>query len=125
MTGTCRCGSPFLRLFDDLGCVACGRQCCWGCAVVIEAVAYCVRCAEVLLEVSPSSAEGVVRPARREPHFLNTRQYAPLIRDGRLDKPGLLTHVSGRLDRGGAAAADGLGRGHAFRHPDLPLLTGW
>ena len=76
-------------------------------------------------EVSTSSAEGVVRPARREPHFLNTRQYAPLIRDGRLDKPGLLTHVSGRLDRGGAAAADGLGRGHTFRRPDLPLLTGW
>lgn len=55
MTGTCRCGIPFLRLFDDLGCVSCGRQCCWGCAVVIEAVAYCVRCAEVLLEVSPSA----------------------------------------------------------------------
>ena len=54
---TCRCGSPFLRLFDDLGCVGCGRQCCWGCAVVIEAVAYCVRCADVLLEVSPSPAE--------------------------------------------------------------------
>ena len=35
----------------------------------MEAVAYCVRCAEVLLEVSPSSAEGAVRPARREPHF--------------------------------------------------------
>src|SRR6266852_9612188 len=30
----CRCGSPFLRLFDELGCVGCGRQCCWGCAVV-------------------------------------------------------------------------------------------
>jgi CBS domain-containing protein len=69
MIGTCRCGSPFLRLFDDLGCVGCGRQCCWGCAVVIEAVAYCVRCAEVLLEVSPPSGEGVVHPARREPHF--------------------------------------------------------
>jgi len=82
MTGTCRCGSPFLRLFDDLGCVACGRQCCWGCAVVIEAVAYCVRCAEVLLEVSPSSAGCVVRPARREPHFL---EYAPLIRAAHSD----------------------------------------
>ena len=123
MKGTCRCGSLFLRPFDDLGCVGCGRQCCRRCAVVIEAVAYCVRCAEVLLEVSPSSSEGVVRPARREPHFLNTRQYA--LRDGPLDKPGLLTHVLGRLDRGGAAAADGPDRGHAFRHPDLPLLTGW
>ena len=69
MIGTCRCGSPFLRLFDDLGCVGCGRQCCWGCAVVIEAVAYCMRCGEALLEVSPSSAEGAVRPARREPPF--------------------------------------------------------
>src|SRR6266853_334887 len=80
MKGTCRCGSPFLCLFDDLGCVGCGRQCCWGCAVVIEAVAYCVRCAEVLLEVSPSSAEGVVRPARREPHF---RKRAAHPDDGR------------------------------------------
>lgn len=69
MIGTCRCGSPFLRLFDDLGCVGCGRQCCGGCAVVIETAAYCVRCAGVLLEVSASSAEGAVRPARREPHF--------------------------------------------------------
>jgi len=57
--GICGCGSPFLRLFDDLGCVGCGRQCCWGCAVVIESVAYCVRCAESLLEVSPSFAESV------------------------------------------------------------------
>jgi hypothetical protein len=65
---TCRCGSPFLRLFDDLGCVGCGRQCCWGCAVVIEAVAYCGRCAELLLEVSSSS--GVVRPARRGPSYI-------------------------------------------------------
>ena len=76
MKGTCRCGSPNLRLFDDLGCVGCGRQCCWGCAVVIEAVAYCVRCAEVLLEVSPSSAEGVVRSARR---VNRTSVNAPLI----------------------------------------------
>ena len=78
--GTCRCGSPFLRLFDDLGCVDCGRQCCWGCAVVIEAVAYCMRCGEALLEVSPSSAEGAVRPARRGPHF---RIYAAHPDDGR------------------------------------------
>ena len=70
MNGTCRCGSPFLRLFDDLGCVGCGRQCCSGCAVVIESVAYCVRCAELRFEVSPSSAEGIVHPARREPRFL-------------------------------------------------------
>ena len=57
--GICGCGSPFLRLFDDLGCVGCGRQCCWGCAVVIESVVYCGRCAESLLEVSPSFAESV------------------------------------------------------------------
>ncbi len=70
MKGTCRCGGPFLRLFDDLGCVGCGRQCCWGCAVVIESVAYCVRCAELLFDVSQSSAEGVVGPARREARSL-------------------------------------------------------
>lgn len=51
MNTICRCGSPFLRLFDDLGCVGCGGQCCRGCAVVIESVAYCPRCAESLLEV--------------------------------------------------------------------------
>jgi hypothetical protein len=57
MKGTCSCGSPFLRLFDDLGCVECGHQCCWGCAIVIESAAYCVRCAG---EVLQPSAEGVV-----------------------------------------------------------------
>ena len=61
MKGTCSCGSPFLRLFDDLGCVGCGHQCCWGCAVVVESAAYCVRCADLLVEVSQSFAEGVVR----------------------------------------------------------------
>ena len=61
MKGTCSCGSPFLRLFDDLGCVECGHQCCWSCAVVIESAAYCVRCADLLVEVSQSFAEGVVR----------------------------------------------------------------
>jgi hypothetical protein len=66
MKGTCSCGSPFLRLFDDLGCVGCGHPCCWACAVVIESAAYCVRCAEGLVEVSPSSAEGE-SVAGREP----------------------------------------------------------
>src|SRR5260370_2645242 len=80
MKGACRCGSAFLGLFDDLGCVGCGCKWWWCCAVCIEAVAYCVRCAEVLLEVSPSSAEGVVRPARREPHFRKRDAYAD---DGR------------------------------------------
>ena len=61
MKGTCNCGSPFLRLFDDLGCAGCGHQCCRGCAVVIESAAYCVRCADLLVEVSQSFAEGVVR----------------------------------------------------------------
>jgi hypothetical protein len=61
MKRTCSCGSPFLRLFDDLGCAGCGHQCCWGCAVVIESAAYCVRCADLLVEVSESFAEGVVR----------------------------------------------------------------
>ena len=57
MRGTCTCGSPFLRLFDDLGCVECGHQCCSGCAVVIGSAAYCVHCA---IEVSQTSTEGVV-----------------------------------------------------------------
>jgi hypothetical protein len=69
MSATCRCGSPFLRLFDDLGCVECGCRCCWGCAVVVESVAYCGRCAESLLEVSQST--------RKE---LSNLQGAPLSR---------------------------------------------
>ena len=75
MIGTCRCGSPFLRLFDDLGCVGCGRQCCWGCAVVIEAVAYCVRCAEVLTKSRrpPRKAQSVLRGVNR------TSVYMPFI----------------------------------------------
>jgi len=73
MSATCRCGSPFLRLFDDLGCVGCGGQCCWGCAVVIESVAYCGRCAESLLEVSQSTRkESIPQGARLSRVF-----YAP------------------------------------------------
>jgi hypothetical protein len=61
----CSCGSPFLRLFDDLGCVGCGQQCCRGCAVVIESAAYCVQCADALAvsvelfdpDPAPSSAD--------------------------------------------------------------------
>lgn len=59
----CRCGSPFLRLFDDLGCVGCGRQCCWGCAVLIESVTYCGRCAESVLDVSWSSRKDCHDPS--------------------------------------------------------------
>jgi hypothetical protein len=77
MSATCRCGSPFLRLFDDLGCVGCGGQCCWGCAVVIEAVAYCGRCAESLLEVSQSTRKGV-HPPRRAPFARLLRSVLPL-----------------------------------------------
>ena len=58
MNETCTCGSPFLRLFDDLGCVGCGHQCCSGCAVLIESVVYCVRCAGVRFEVAQACAEG-------------------------------------------------------------------
>lgn len=65
MRTTCSCGTPFLRLFDDLGCVECGRQCCSGCAVVLESATYCMRCAESLLEVSAAGfAPGLVEPAR-------------------------------------------------------------
>lgn len=62
MTAACSCGSPFVRLFDDLGCVECGRQCCWGCAVVIESAAYCVRCAESLFAESLFEVPGVRVP---------------------------------------------------------------
>ncbi len=67
MDRICRCGSPFLRHFDDLGCVGCGRQCCWGCAVVIESAAYCVHCAQIFFDVSQSSTERVSPAARRQP----------------------------------------------------------
>lgn len=47
---TCECGTPILTVSDDLGCIACGRQCCPVCAHFLESVAYCHVCASDLLE---------------------------------------------------------------------------
>lgn len=38
-------------LFDDLGCIECGRTCCPDCAVLMESAWYCARCADSLLQL--------------------------------------------------------------------------
>ena len=64
MREICSCGSPFLRLFDDLGCVGCGQQCCRGCAVVIESAAYCVHCADAPVAAAAGMSRLTPRAAR-------------------------------------------------------------
>jgi hypothetical protein len=58
MERRCSCGHPLERLTDPLGCIECGRACCPACAVPLESVAYCARCASELLGV----------PAAHVPH---------------------------------------------------------
>jgi len=50
---SCECGRALgsaEEMLDDLGCAACGRQCCWACAIMIMTVAYCRPCANGLFE---------------------------------------------------------------------------
>jgi uncharacterized protein (UPF0212 family) len=51
----CACGGRMPYLFDDLGCIECGRTCCPDCAVLMESAWYCARCADSLLQ--PHSLE--------------------------------------------------------------------
>src|SRR4029077_1509319 len=96
MRRVCSCGSPFLRLFDDLGCVGCGQQCCRGCAVVIESAAYCVQCADALAvsvelfdpDPAPSSAA-----RRREAWVASTLK----LRDHRVGVPKASAELSAQV----------------------------
>ncbi len=49
MPGQCSC-QP--RVKPALGCLECGAACCAACAIHLESVTYCARCARELLEAS-------------------------------------------------------------------------
>lgn len=50
MTLRCCCGAPVPYAFEQLGCVECGQDCCQVCAICLESVWYCARCAGRLLD---------------------------------------------------------------------------
>ncbi|PYM19546.1 MAG: hypothetical protein DMD81_03565 [Candidatus Rokuibacteriota bacterium] len=49
MAGRCDCGTPIRYPFYRLACLECGANCCPVCAIALESVSYCRRCAETLL----------------------------------------------------------------------------
>lgn len=49
MERRCQCGFPIVHPDEALGCLECGRACCPACAVELESVWYCARCADALL----------------------------------------------------------------------------
>ena len=53
----CGCGSEGRYSFE-LGCVECGTACCPRCAVTLESVSYCARCAGELLGTVSVRANG-------------------------------------------------------------------
>ncbi len=56
MPGQCACHDASRR--PALGCLECGAACCPACAIHLESVAYCARCARALLETSTVQATG-------------------------------------------------------------------
>jgi len=52
------CGRSVSHSFYQIGCVECGAACCLTCALILESVTYCVRCAESILEVPVESRPG-------------------------------------------------------------------
>jgi len=57
MSAMCGCGSETRYVFE-LGCVECGTACCPRCAVPLESVSYCARCAGDLLGATSVRANG-------------------------------------------------------------------
>lgn len=49
MDASCRCGTEVQYAFHRWGCLECGAPCCPACAVQLESVSYCRRCARSLL----------------------------------------------------------------------------
>jgi len=47
-----------LRVPITYGCVACGIGCCTACAITLESIAYCRRCAATLLDTPAVRASG-------------------------------------------------------------------
>ncbi len=58
MDVSCRCGSHRPGTYPTLGCLECGTPCCPACAVPLESVTYCRRCATSLLEPLSVEAPG-------------------------------------------------------------------
>jgi len=56
---SCGCGTNIAFQFDQVACIDCGAGCCPTCAVHLESVTYCERCARSLFEGAP------VRPGGR------------------------------------------------------------
>lgn len=50
MQSSCACGNPIGHEYDELGCIECGQLCCPDCAVFLESVTYCARCARALVQ---------------------------------------------------------------------------
>ncbi len=57
MASQCACGREGSAATPVLGCLECGTACCPACAVPLESVTYCRRCARSLLEAA------AIRPA--------------------------------------------------------------
>ena len=49
MVSYCGCGQEVRHAFEQFGCLECGDACCAECAIPLESVTYCRRCAGSLL----------------------------------------------------------------------------
>lgn len=58
MGNRCACGTEVSPGSPALACLDCGAPCCPGCAVPLESVTYCRRCAGGLLDTSTVRAAG-------------------------------------------------------------------
>lgn len=58
MLTRCDCGVEAATAFEPLGCLECGAPCCRACAVSLESVPYCRRCAGALLGTSAPRGAG-------------------------------------------------------------------
>jgi hypothetical protein len=55
---SCGCGEDIAYHFHQLACMGCGAGCRPACAVQLESVTYCERCARWLLGYAPARPEG-------------------------------------------------------------------
>jgi hypothetical protein len=55
----CRCGLTVDHGFHHFACLECSAACCAGCAVSLESVTYCRRCAATLLGSAALPVRGV------------------------------------------------------------------
>ena len=55
---SCACGNQVSYAFQTFACLDCGGACCPACAVALESVSYCRRCATSLLGAAPAAGDG-------------------------------------------------------------------